>query len=106
MHVGAGEFHHESRAPLQQAQKELDYAQLNLAVAQTSNTNAKEVGRIVYLSTPPKAYENASRAVAEHAHPANSPSGDPPDDMVDDDELEAEGDNEQTDAPVKKPWLE
>ena len=73
--------------PYTRLKKELDYAELNSAIqADLEATDAKEVGRIVYLSIPPKAYENASRAVAEHAHPSNRPGGDPLEDMMDGDD--------------------
>ena len=75
-----------SGAPGGEADDACAKAGIDAIQADLEATDAKEVGRIVYLSIPPKAYENASRAVAEHAHPSNRPGGDPLEDMMDGDD--------------------
>lgn len=82
-----------------------DYAELHASIqAHLESSNAKEEGRIVYLSIPPKAYENASRAVALHAHPGKNDLGEPLEDIgVDDEAIEdSAGVSEQTNDT---PWL-
>jgi hexose-6-phosphate dehydrogenase len=92
--------------PYTRLKKELDYAELNSAIqADMEATDAKEVGRIVYLSIPPKAYENASRAVSEHAHPSSRPRSSPLEDMIDDDVSSGNTNSEEENVDLEDPWL-
>ena len=56
--------------PYSQVKYDDDYKSLDTKIDDHNlNTNYEEVGRLMYLSIPPKAYRNVSRSISTHARP-------------------------------------
>jgi hexose-6-phosphate dehydrogenase len=56
--------------PYMQLKYDEHYQQLDDVIdANNAEKNYKEVGRLIYLSIPPKAYRNVSRSIAAHVRP-------------------------------------
>lgn len=59
--------------PYRQLKHDQDYHGLNAAIeAHNKNNKYQEMGRLMYLSIPPKAYHNVSKSIARHARPKAS----------------------------------
>ena len=56
--------------PYMQLKYDEHYKELDAAIDEhNKEKNYIEAGRLMYLSIPPKAYQNVSRSIAEHARP-------------------------------------
>ena len=59
--------------PYRQLKHDQDYHGLNAAIeAHNKHNNYQEMGRLMYLSIPPKAYRNVSKSIARHARPKSA----------------------------------